>query len=104
MVNCKYPVKLAFMNDNHPGPELRRLDQHLGSFLSNLMLVSSLCPPLQRTNLAAFASLTSRIKAAPKHRPCDAIDTDHQSSQTHIHLFPLAHMKHLTEGPDQDVS
>jgi hypothetical protein len=49
MVNCKYPVKLTFMNDNHAGSELCRLDQHLDSFLSSpLAVVSSLSRWLQR--------------------------------------------------------
>ena len=108
MVNCKDPVKLTFMNDNHAGPELCRLDQHLDSFLSNsLLVVSSLFRQLQRGSrdpLSAFALLMSGIKTAPEHSPRDALDTDHQGGQTHIHLFPLAHVKHFAEGPDQDVS
>ena len=104
MVNCKYPVKLTFMNDNHAGPELCRLDQHLDSFLSNSFhVVSSLSGQLQRA-FCMDSLRTSGIKTAPEHRPRDTIDTDHQGSQTHIHLFPLAHMKHLVKGPDQDVS
>src|SRR6266536_6098272 len=107
MVNCKDPVKLTFMNDNHAGPELCRLDQHLDSFLSNsLLVVSSLFRQLQRGSrdpLSAFALLMSGIKTAPEHSPRDALDADHQGGQTHVNLLLLTHIEHLVEGFDKDL-
>jgi hypothetical protein len=77
MVNCKYPVKLTFMNDDHAGSELCRLDQHLDSFLSNSFhVVNSLSRQLQRA-FRVDSLRTSGIKTTPEHSPRDPIDTDH---------------------------
>jgi hypothetical protein len=91
------------MNDNHARSELCRLDQHLDSFLTNLILLLAVYPGSFNA-LAVGIRAPSGVKTAPKHGACDPLDTDHQRSKSHIDFFFLAHIEHLVEGPNQDVS
>jgi hypothetical protein len=92
------------MNDDHAGSELCRLDQHLDSFLRILSLLLAVYLGSFNALRLPFALHASGVKTAPEHRSLDPLDTDHQGGQSHVHLFPLAHIEHLAEGPDQDVS